>query len=218
MDNPLKKPSMNSNTIINMNKPFKMQPSNLATFMVFYSPIVLALLITFLSFPLQNLNGFIYLGFLIASCIIRNFVYRFGIGPETYMKNPKNVCDSVEYSEFGNTTFSSFVFAFTIFYIVTPMFMFENVGVNFFLLVFLLVYFALDVGMRSYKGCYQRLIAANTEIFFNVFFGCVFACIFMTLMNIGGADSYLSFNDSCETTEEYTKCQVVNSSGTPITI
>jgi len=51
------------------------QPMNIIIFLSFFSPIILAVSITSLSFIFQNFKGLIYLGFLIAACVVRNYVY-----------------------------------------------------------------------------------------------------------------------------------------------
>ena len=52
------------------------QPFNIIVFLSFYSPIILATCVTAMSFMFQNFKGFIYLGFLIGCCVVRNFVYQ----------------------------------------------------------------------------------------------------------------------------------------------
>ena len=51
-----------------------LQPSNLLVFMVFYSPVIIAISIIAFSVIVQSFKGFIYLGFMFAVSIIREFV------------------------------------------------------------------------------------------------------------------------------------------------
>ena len=83
-----------------------------------YSPIFIAVIITSLTFIFQNWKGVIYLAFLIASCIIRDLIYRFGFPDKNGAdKIGKKVCDTMTYTNYGNASFSSYVFAFTITYL-----------------------------------------------------------------------------------------------------
>ena len=88
------------------------QPFNLIVFLSFYSPIILATSLVGLSFVFQNFKGFIYLGFLLGACVVREYIYRMaGSNP---IVNDRTICTSIQYSQYGNPTFSAFVFAFTI--------------------------------------------------------------------------------------------------------
>ena len=81
-------------------------------FLSFYSPVILAVSVVSLSFIFQNFKGFIYLGFLLACCVIREFIYKWsGSNPST---SDGTICTSIQYSKYGNPAFSAFVFAFTI--------------------------------------------------------------------------------------------------------
>ena len=117
------------------------QPFNIIVFLSFYSPIKLAACITAMSFMFQNFKGLIYLGFLIGVCVVRNYVYMMnGARPAV---NDGTICTSVQYSKYGNPTFSAFVFAFTIMYLSFPMF--SNQAPNFWIFITLIVYFFLDI-------------------------------------------------------------------------
>ena len=55
------------------------------------------------------------------------------------------------YTNYGNASFSSYVFAFTITYLSTPMF--TNKANNWWLFSGLLLYFAFDIFIKYYNGC-----------------------------------------------------------------
>ena len=111
------------------------QPMNIIVFLSFFSPIILATSITSMSFIFQNFKGLIYLGFLIGCCVVRSFIYMAsGADP---IVNDRTICTSIQYSKYGNPTFSAFVFAFTIMYLSFPMF--SNGSVNYW--VFIWCYF-----------------------------------------------------------------------------
>jgi hypothetical protein len=170
------------------NSPLQLfQPFNIIVFSSFYSPIILATCITAMSFMFQNFKGFIYLGFLIGCCVVRNFVYMMsGSAP---IVNDKTICTSVQYSKYGNPTFSAFVFAFTIMYFSIPMF--SNGAPNFWVFSVLLVYFFLDLFIKIYKKC----VISVGDLFLNVLLGLASSALIVTLMYAGGSGKYLFFNE-----------------------
>lgn len=163
------------------------QPMNLTIFLTFFSPIILAGGVTSMSFVYQNFKGLIYLGFLIGCCVVRSYVYmNAGAIPIT---NDKTICTSVQYSKYGNPTFSAFVFAFTITYLSIPMF--SNDAVNYWVFVSLITYFFLDIFVKMYKKC----IVQMGDLFLNVLLGTASAALIVTLMYTGGSGKYLFFNE-----------------------
>jgi len=163
------------------------QPFNVIVFLSFYSPIILAICITALSFIFQNFKGFIYLGFLIGCCVVRNYVYAMSGSKQTV--NDNTICTSVQYSKYGNPTFSAFVFAFTIMYLSMPMF--SNGAPNFWIFSVLLVYFFLDIFIKIYKKC----VVSTGDLFLNVLLGLASSALIVTSMYAGGSGKYLFFNE-----------------------
>ena len=163
------------------------QPFNIVVFLSFYSPIILATSITSMSFMFQNFKGLIYLGFLIGMCIVRNFIYMMnGAKPAS---NDGTICTSVQYSKYGNATFSAFVFAFTIMYLSLPMF--TNEAPNYWIFTTLLVYFFTDMFIKVYKNC----VINTGDLFLNVLLGIASAALIVTLMYSGGSGKFLFFNE-----------------------
>jgi hypothetical protein len=183
------------------------QPFNIIVFLSFYSPIILAMCMIYLSFISQNFKGFIYLGFLIGVCVVRNFVYMLnGAKTET---NDGSICTSIQYSAYGNPTFSAFVFAFTIMYLSLPMF--SNGAPNFWVFFGLVVYFFIDIFIKIYKKC----VIQTTDLVLNILLGLVSSAIIVSLMYAGGSGKYLFFNEVSSTKEicsqpkkQTFKCQV----------
>ena len=183
------------------------QPFNLIVFLSFYSPIILATSLVGLSFVFQNFKGFIYLGFLLGACVVREYIYRMaGSNP---IINDRTICTSIQYSKYGNPTFSAFVFAFTIMYLSLPMF--ANDSVNFWVFSGILVYFCLDMFIKIYKGCILKM----GDLFLNVLFGVFSSALIVSLMWTGGSGKYLFFNEVssnkeiCSQPKEQTfKCSV----------
>jgi hypothetical protein len=190
------------------NSPLQLfQPMNIVVFLSFFSPIMLAVSITSLSFIFQNFKGLIYLGFLIGACVVRNYIYMMsGSSP---IINDDTICTSVQYSKYGNPTFSSFVFAFTIMYLSLPMF--SNGAPNFWIFSSLLIYFIVDVFIKMHKKCVVKM----SDLFLNVLMGLSSSALIVTLMYVGGSGKYLFFNevssnkDICyQPTEQTFKCEV----------
>jgi hypothetical protein len=163
------------------------QPFNIIVFLSFFSPIILVTSITSMSFIFQNFKGFIYLGFLIAFCVVRSFIYMMN-GAEQVV-NDNTICTSIQYSKYGNPSFSTFVFAFTIMYICLPMF--SNGAPNFWIFSILLVYFFLDLFIKVYKKC----IIKTGDLVINILLGLSSAALIVSLMYAGGSGKYLFFNE-----------------------
>lgn len=163
------------------------QPFNILVFLTFFSPIILASSVTSMSFVFQNFKGLIYLGFLIGCCLVRNYVYMLS-GSEPIM-NDKTICTSIQYSKYGNPTFSAFVFAFTIMYLSLPMF--SNGDVNYWIFILLLTYFFLDIFIKIYKNCVIKM----SDLFLNILLGIASSSLIVSLMYAGGSGKYLFFNE-----------------------
>ena len=183
------------------------QPMNIVVFLSFFSPIIIAVSITSMSFMFQNFKGLIYLGFLIAACVVRNYIYMMS-GSQPVI-NDKTICTSVQYSKYGNPTISAFVFAFTIMYLSMPMF--SNGAPNLWVFISLIVYFCIDMFIKIYKNCIVKM----SDLFLNVLMGLASSALIVTLMYVGGSGKYLFFNevssnkDICYQPKEQTfKCQM----------
>jgi hypothetical protein len=183
------------------------QPFNIIVFLSFFSPIILATCITSLSFIFQNFKGLIYLGFLIGCCVVRNYVYMVSGGAP--LVSDKTICTSIQYTKYGNPTFSAFVFSFTIMYLSLPMF--SNGAPNFWVFISLVSYFFIDMFIKLYKKC----VIQTGDLFLNVLLGLSCAALIVTLMYSGGSGKYLFFNevssnkDICYQPKEQTfRCQV----------
>lgn len=182
-----------------------LQPMNLIVFFSFYSPIIVASIITSMSF----VKGPIYLGFLLVFVLVRNAIY--ASYPDHKLFANDDICKTVQYStnEYGNPAFSAFVFAFTIMYISLPMF--SNGAVNYSLFISLVAYFLIDMFIKLYKKC----IFNKIDLFLNILIGSLSAFVIVSLMYIGGSGKYLFFNevssnkDVCYQPKKQTfKCQV----------
>jgi hypothetical protein len=163
------------------------QPFNIIVWLTFFSPIILALSMVSMSFIFQNFKGFIYLGFLIGVCLLRNYVYLLTGSPPGI--NGGTICNSVQYTKYGNATFSAFVFSFTIMYLCLPMF--SSGAPNFWIFSSLMVYFFLDLYIKFYKKCPIKL----GDLFLNILLGLTSSALIIILMYSGGSAKYLFFNE-----------------------
>jgi hypothetical protein len=164
------------------------QPMNIISFLSFFSPIILATIITSTSIIFQNFKGLIYLGFLIGCSLLRlGFSLLFKVAPGA---DDGSVCSAIQYTKYGNNTFSTFVFAFTIMYLSYPMF--YHGSVNFVLFIFLIVYALMDIFIKMYNGC---LVGLRTQLFLNVLLGAGLAAAMCAAMYAGGSEKHLFFNE-----------------------
>jgi hypothetical protein len=203
----------NNNTMKSGGVPYSplklFQPMNIIVFLSFFSPIILATSITSMSFIFQDFKGLIYLGFIIGTCVVRNYIYM--INGSTPITNDRTICTSIQYSKYGNPTFSAFVFAFTIMYLSLPMF--SNGAPNFWVFSSLVSYFLIDIFIKIYKNC----VIKTSDLFLNVLLGLSSAALIVTLMYSGGSGKFLFFNEIssnkeiCYQPKEQTfKCSVFN--------
>jgi hypothetical protein len=164
-----------------------LQPSNLLVLMVFYSPIIVALSILSWTFVMQSVKGFVYLGFLLAMCVLREFLYYISGNMEGQSSNP--VCHALSFSKLGNNTFSAFMLAFTIVYISMPMFI--NKSVNWMFLGAAISLFVTDIGVRKILGCSPNI----STIFLNISMGITLAVGIVGAMVSNGGEKFLFFNE-----------------------
>lgn len=170
------------------NTPLRLyEPFNSIVFFCFYSPLILVIIMVSLSFIFQNFKGLIFLGFLLGVCILRNFIYM--MNGATPVNNDGTICTSIQYSKYGNATFSAFIFAFTIMYLSIPMF--TNGSVNYWIFSGLISYFFLDMFIKSYKGC----VINPGYLLLNVLLGLSSSALIVMLMYFGGSSKYLFFNE-----------------------
>lgn len=180
---------MSSN--VSMNDSLNMiKPTNILLYMVFYSPIVLVSLVTFLSFVFQNFKGLIYLGFVLAAAVLRYFFYYVsGAISELNNNNIPSICKSIMYTQYGNSSFSIFIFSFTMAYLFLPMFL--NGYANYWIFSLILFYGIVDFFIKYNYNC----IKSTSDILINLVYGLLMGTIFIISMYSGGSQDYLFFNE-----------------------
>lgn len=180
------------------NKPLKFfQPFNIIVTMTFFSPLMVAIIITSLSFIFQNFKGIIYLGFLIAFCLLREGIYYVNGGSQVV--DDGTICNTIQYSKYGNSSFSSFVFAFTITYLSVPMFL--NGTANLWIFTGMVFYMFLDIYIKVYKKC----VIYTSDMFLNICAGLFCGYLIISLMSWGGSSKFLFFNEESSNKETCTQ-------------
>lgn len=158
--------------------------TNILFVMVLFAPIFVVLMVLGLSvFAYQNANGLIYLIILVSFCAFREFVFVQGIysyymveddrkkkdkiewsnwanpGLERLAKindDKSNVfCNLVSFSRYKNSSFSTFVFSFTLGYMIYPMIYTSNY--NGYTIAFILFFLLIDLAMRINQNCYTKI-------------------------------------------------------------
>lgn len=184
-------------------------PMSLVLLFSFYSPVILSISLLSVSFFHQNFKGIIYLAFLLGCCLFRYFVYMSTSKEVSNNSGNQTLCNVVQFSKYGNATFSMFVFGFVLAYIFIPMFV--NNSVNFIVLIGLIVYCFTDIFIKMTNNCIQ----SKFEVTMNFFSGLILSGLIVGCMYMGGLSKYLFFNEMqsnkeiCNMPSKQTfKCQV----------
>jgi hypothetical protein len=163
-----------------------MKPMNIIQFLVFFSPVIFAIIILSISFIFQNAKGVFYLGiFLLVSCI-REFVLSFYNIPKFYAKN--DICTMVQYSNYSSVGYIIFIATFTAVYNFSPMFF--NNDYNYLALGGFLVYLIAIIKYLMHYKCISFI-----DVFLNMFSGGIVATIVITIMVMLNLNKYLFFNE-----------------------
>lgn len=180
------------------------QPQVLAVMLVFYSPIIVALLVFSMSFIFQNFKGIIYLLWVIIFSWMRSIIpmtdpNKSSGAPDVDGQKVMDICDIISYSSasnFGNKTFSMFFISFTMTYLCGPMIM--NKEINYWVLSAFLFYLFLDIGIRSYYGCVKNSYA---YVFLNIIMGISAGVLALFAMYSAKLYNYIFFNETSSSKE-----------------
>jgi hypothetical protein len=164
-------------------------PSNLMVFISVFSPVILALIVVSSSVVFGYEKGVVYLGFLLASTIVREVYYYYN--PPASLEYTSTICKSVQYGTKNSNSplFSSFVFAFTILYMIFPMYSYGTS--NFTVFATLLVFLFFDIFVKLTNGCFVKYV----DVIINLIGGSMLALILTSLMIYGGSGRFLFFNE-----------------------
>jgi hypothetical protein len=166
------------------------QPYNIAVLMTFYSPLIITILILSMSFIFQNLKGIGFLIWLLVFSWLRQLIYELtGSQPMQMTNTARNLCEMVQYSKYGNTTFSSFFISFSLVYLCAAMFI--NRQVNYWLFSAFLFYFFVDVFIRYSSGCFMGL----SGVFMDTVYGLTCGILSVMTMYLIKCQNQLFFNE-----------------------
>jgi len=166
------------------------KPENIIYFISFFSPIILVILIVSMSFLFQNFKGLIYLGFILGVCIIRRYLLE--ISGAKQLIPDGTICTAVQFSKYGNSTISLFIFSFTLMYLCIPMF--YNQSVNW--LIFSLLIFGIltDIGIKVFNKCI--ILSKEPLVFIDILSGLGIGALITTIMYLTSNSKYLFFNET----------------------
>ena len=169
-----------------------LQPSNIMVLITFYMPLIISLIVLSWGIIMQSVNGFIYLLFMLAMSVVREFVLTSSGHTESSALSGMggaSICDTISYSKNGNNTFSVFMMSFTTVYLSMPMFL--NSSVNWLFVGACIVGIVMDIGVRAKAGCAM----SRKGIFTNIVAGAVLAMSIVGIMSANGSEKFLFFNE-----------------------
>jgi hypothetical protein len=172
---------VNKQILDNSNSDMKNTLSNI----IFYSPFFLVVFVLSLGFAYQNTKGYLYLVIIIVICALRCGIYNMN-GWDNLTNNSS--CNKLTFGNYGNSSFSGFIFAFTIVYLVFPMF--YNGDINIPIIVVLLFYFFFDLFIRKSYNCINV-----SDLSLNILSGILLSSLIVSLMYGMGLSNYLFFNE-----------------------
>jgi hypothetical protein len=166
------------------------KPISLELLLIFYSPLVVALIILSMSFIFQNFKGITYIICLIIFVSIRSFFME--INKYNPYVTDNKICTMVKFSNFGNSGFSIFFIAYSFVYICGPMIWHKQV--NYWLLCVFLFYLFLDIGTRYNMGCIKE-----GAICVDLLLGVTAGIVTLWIMSMAKLWNYLFFNETSST-------------------
>ena len=179
-------------------------PSVLLQTLSFLSPIIVVVVIMSWSLLFSNQKGIVYMAWLLGFVALRHFLLFISKAVEI-----NSNCNNIKYVSLRNATFSTFVFAFTIVYMLTPMI--KHGEPNVFLIVVAAAFFIGDMFVKM-KQC----LVPWKPILLDFTGGSIAAFIAMGVMIGTGSFTRLAFFNEMSSTKEVCsvakkqtfKCQV----------
>jgi hypothetical protein len=128
--------------------------------------------------------------------MLRSYVLEFSGSPA--LEADGTICTAIQFSKYGNITFSTFVFAFTLMYLCVPMF--QNGSANWAIFSGLLFYIFLDIGIKMYEGCLS-FSKGSAKILVDLLAGMSLGVLISTIMYVTGNSKYMFFNETSSNKE-----------------
>lgn len=165
--------------------------TNIFQFGAFISPFLLGFFLILSSIFNQDLKGFVYLAGVLLSSIINILLKNVIRSPIAADAEP--ICSLVKFDllsdqNFNSPNVSSSFLAFTLAYLLLPMF--YNNQMNYIVLVFLISLFVLDTITKLSNRCTDL-----TGVFVGALVGFIMGSIWFSLFLSGGQTSLLYFNE-----------------------
>lgn len=157
---------------------------------VFYSPIIVVILVVAFSLVFQSVKGIIYLFIILLMTVLRLFLY----GKAESDPTNASICNKVSFAKYGNSSMSAFIFAFTLAYLILPMV--TNQDFNPWLFTGLILYFFIDIFTRLYYNCIN-----GSDYLLNVIAGGGLGALWWWIVGLANDGKYLFFNEFSSTSE-----------------
>jgi hypothetical protein len=188
------------------------EPSQLISFFTALSPLLLAFFLVMTSIFNQDPKGLVYLG----GVLLGSFVWLmmlFMIKSESFEDRAES-CTIVNWplniTNYNNPNYSSYFIAFTIAYLLIPMYF--NKQMNWIIFIFLLILFVSDAYSSVVKKC-----TPTSGPFIGCIVGLLMGSLWFTIFHTSGHDDLLYFqetisnNVTCKRPDKQTfKCAVYN--------
>jgi L-asparagine transporter-like permease len=170
--------------------PLSKQLSQYITLMVHLLPIIVVIFILTSSIILQTVRGFVFLGFITASYVVRLTAYSIFsmFSKKKAVTNAENEDDQTYATKGYHCGISVYLLSFTFAYICVPMMFLKNI--NIMVLAVLLFCIFIDLFYKSTNLCDFTM-----ETFFNIVGGFFIGFLVCFLMYMGGASKYLFFSE-----------------------
>lgn len=167
------------------------KPLSVIFFISFYSPLFIAMSGLGISIISNNLNGLVFIGWLLVATLIREAIYMWS--SQTNKPNLPEICTMVtwNFSSYGNPIgYSIYILAFTLMYIWVPMI--TNGSYNVLVITSIIAYLVLVIGVNMQQGCIQDIFG----IFIEVVPGAALAALITSTYYWSGLQKYLFFNET----------------------
>jgi len=170
-----------------------LRPANILVLITFYMPLIICVVVLSWGIIMQSVKGFIFLLFMLAMSVVREFILTYSgnsePNPLNMFSDESNICNTIKYSKHGNNTFSVFMLSFTTAYLSMPMFI--NSSVNWLFVGSCITAIVVDIGVRMRAKCTMT----PKGIFTNLVAGVIMAMIIVGLMTSNGGEKFLFFNE-----------------------
>ena len=170
-----------------------LHPKQIVLFLTAVSPLLLAFFLVIASLFNQDVKGLVYLGGVLLGSIIWFMAAKMSGQPtDEDITNSADSCNILDLpyglGTYTNPNYSSYFIAFTMAYLVLPMYF--NDQINWAIFIFLLVLFFADAYSNVVKRC-----TSSVGTFFGAIIGLLTGTMWFTVFHSTGNDSLLYFQE-----------------------